>query len=51
LPGGKTRLGTWNGSLTVIIVFLFHSSAGAFGANAIPSNPTDAIAIIKRFIS
>jgi hypothetical protein len=50
VPAGKTWLGTWNGSLTVITVFLFQSSAGALGANAIPSNPTDAIVSNKRFM-
>src|SRR5438876_1378191 len=50
LPGGSTLLGTWIDSLTVKIVFLFHSSARALGVSATPSSPTDATARTKLFM-
>src|SRR5260370_192343 len=51
MPGGSTLLGTWIVSLTVRMVFLFHSSARALGASAAPtSSPTDAMVRTMRFM-
>src|ERR1700722_7408306 len=42
LPGGSTMLGTWIGSLMVISVSLFHSSARADGASVKAVKPAQA---------
>src|SRR6266851_3952918 len=47
VPGGRTFPGTSNGALVVTMVFLFHSSEVAVGANPMPSRATHIVADAK----